>query len=409
MNITFITPYFPPEVGAPQTRIWTFATWLTRRGHAVTVSTGLPHYPSGIVPREYRGKLFIREDLDGLRVLRGWVYAAPNKGFFRRLLDQASFAISAVPVTLQAEKPDVIIVESPPLFSGWPGYLVSRWRSAPFILYVSDLWPDSAIEMGVLRNSLLIRLARWMEELFYRKAARVVAVTRGIEDRLRKRGLPDTKVVLIPNGVDTSRFLGVAPGSWREQWNTGERFLVLYAGTHGLAQGLDSVVRAAALLRDQPIQFVFVGDGAEKNNLKAETARLGVRNVLFADSVPAKAIPSLLASADCCLVSLRGLKIFQGAVPSKMYEAMASGKPTMLVAEGEAVQLLERAEGGVAVPPGSPEGLAEALQALSRDPAKCRRLGENARNFVRENHDFEALTSRLENVLFDVCRCGTRG
>ena len=158
----------------------------------------------------------MRELVDGVRVLRGWIYAAPNRGFFRRLLDQGSFAVSALPVGLTAERPDVIVVESPPLFSGWPAYFLGLLRRAPFAFYVSDLWPDFAIEMGVLRNRWLIAVSRWMEEFFYRKAARIVAVTRGIQRKLLDRNIPGAKVALITNGVETSRFVEASPGDWRQ-------------------------------------------------------------------------------------------------------------------------------------------------------------------------------------------------
>ena len=175
--------------------------------------------------------------------------------------------------------------------------------------------------------------------------------------------------------------------------------MLLYAGTHGMAQGLDCVVRAASILRDQPVQFVFVGDGAEKENLKIQAAQLGLKNVLFVDPVPSHAVPSLLACADCCLVSLRPLPIFQRAVPSKIYEAMAAAKPIILAAEGEAPELLQRAQAGVTVPPGEPERLADCVRTLMPDRARCKTLGENGRRFVRENYDFDVLSCRLEELL----------
>ena len=411
MRFCFLTPYYPPEVGAPQTRIHELAIRLVRRGHQVQVLTALPNYPSGIIPLEYRDRAETWQELDGVEVYRTWIYATPNRGFLRRILNHLSFMAMAILAVPRMAPCDVVYVESPPLFDGVAGWVLARAKGARIFFNVADIWPRSAVELQMVKNRALVGLAEVLERWCYRTARRVLCVTLGIEHDLRSQGVK--QAVYFPNGVDTERFARKDGASFRARHSWQDRFLVVYAGTHGLSQALEFAVRAADLLlppaapdarpdagagpAGRPIHFVFVGDGAQK----AELQRMAGPNVTFLDPVPREQMPDLLAAADAILVSLRDLPLFRGAVPSKTYEAMAAARPIVLAAAGEAADLVSRADCGVVVPPEDPEALAGAIRELAAAPERARRLGENGRAFVRQVFDRERLAERFEALALD--------
>lgn len=400
VQILFVTPYYHPEKGAAQVRISETAQRLAQRGHQVTVLTTLPNYPSGIVPPEYRkGKM--REEMHkGVRIVRVWSYISPNKGFFRRILSQLSFGcLSPILGWRKVGNPDVIIVESPPLFDAFAARTLSGLKKRPFIFTVSDIWPESAIQMGMLRNRTLIRLAEWLEASAYRKAGRVWTVTKGIQDTLIGRGLPEEKVFLVTNGVDTKEFKPLPREQARAElgWDM-HRFVALYAGTHGLAQGLTTILDAAQLLQDRKeIQFVFAGDGAEKDLLVATAKQRGLTNVTFLDPLPHDRMPFLLGACNICLSPLRKLPIFEGALPAKTFEIMACARPLVLGVEGEARQLMEKeAHAAIAVEPENASAFANAILFLYEHPEEGEKLGKQGRAFVETRFDRELLVTKVE-------------
>ncbi len=404
-NILFFSPYYPPEVGAAQTRISETATRLVKRGHQVTVLTKLPSYPLGKVPPEYRGRARRREILDGVSVVRVWSYISPNKGFYRRILSQLSFGCLAPFLGARAiGRPDVILVESPPLFDAIGGRILSRMKRCPYVFIVADIWPESAVQLGVLRNRLLIRLAEWLEWSTYRRARAVWSVTASIRQTLLQRGLPEKQVFLLPNGVDTEKFQPSSQEQARAQLGWGPGFTLLYAGTIGLAQGLSMVLDAAELLRDHAdIRLVLVGEGAAKDELVAEAQRRQLPNITFLNSQPHDRMPLMLAAADACLVSLRKLPLFEGALPSKLYEAMACARPIVLAVDGEARQLIaQQAGAALYVEPESASALAQAVLQLRDQPELARQLGQRGREFVTSHFDRNQLVASLEQRLLSL-------
>lgn len=402
VHVLFITPYYLPEKAAPAVRISETAKLLVRRGYQVSVLTTVPNYPTGVVPLEYRGHLIQREMIDGVQVVRVWTYTSANKGFLRRIISQLSFGFLA-PILggKSVGHPDVIIVESPPLFDAIAARLLAFYKRCPFIFLVSDLWPESAIQLGMLHNRLLIRLAEWLEWSTYQRASLVWAVTRGIRQALLQRGLPAERVFMLTNGVDTEKFHPLPQAQAKMDLNWDHRFTVLYAGTHGLSQGLETVVEAAERLRDcRDIRFVFVGDGATKADLVAHSQELGLRNVTFLDPQPHELMPLLLASADICLVPLRKIPLFKSALPSKMYEAMACARPIVLCAEGEAHQMaVEEAGAALAVEPENADALVSAILYLYESPEMAVALGQRGRTFVERRFAREQLTTELQEHL----------
>ncbi len=404
MRLLILTQYYPPETGAPQNRLSDLARRLARRGHAVTALTAMPNYPKGRIFDGYRGRLVFREILDGVRVLRTWIYATPGKGFAVRLLNYFSFvATSLLFGSGRIGRQDVVLVESPPLFLGITGWILARLSGARLVFNVSDLWPASAVALGMVRNRALIGAAERLELFFYRAARLVTGQTRGIVDDIRRR-CPGSPVLLYTNGVDTAAFgpeAGRARAEIRRRHGLAEdAFVAGYAGLHGLAQGLDILLDAAK--RAPQVVFALWGDGPVKADLQARAA--GLANVRFFPTLPSRDVPGLLSSFDAAVVPLKKDPLFQGALPSKMFEAMAAARPLLLAVDGEARALVERAGAGLCVPPEDGGALAEAVERLRGDPALAAQLGAQGRAHVLEHYDRERIAERLERALEEVRR-----
>ena len=406
MRLLILTQYYPPETGAPQNRLGDLARRLARRGHAVTVLTSMPNYPKGRIFEGYRGRATMEERIDGVRVLRTWIYAAAGKGFAVRLLNYFSFvATSLLFGTGRIGRQDVVLVESPPLFLGISGWLLARGSGARMVFNVSDLWPASAVALGMVRHRGLIAAAEALEMFLYRAARLVTGQTQGIVDDIRRR-CPRTPVLLYTNGVDTAAF---EPDSGRRRGEIRRRhglpedaFVAGYAGLHGLAQGLDVILDAATRAPDAV--FALWGDGPVKPDLEARAAARGLRNVRFFPTLPSREVPGLLAAFDAAIVPLKRDPLFLGALPSKMFEAMAAARPILLAVDGEARALVERAGAGLCVPPEDGTALAEAVERLRSDPALAARLGAQGRAHVLEHYDRERIAARVERALGEAGR-----
>ena len=375
---------------------------LLSYGHRITVLTTVPNYPTGIVPRAYRGRLRQTETIQGIKVVRVWSLSSPNKGFFKRVLSQLSFGcLAALLGYAGTATPDMIIVASPPLFNALAAHMLT-WRTRrPYIFWVADLWPASAIELGALRNRFLIKLASWLEWKTYQRARLVWTVTEGMRETLLQRGLPSDKILLLPNGVDTRRFHPQSQGQARQIWSWHDDFVVLYAGTHGLTHGLLTLLDAAEqLLGAIPVRFVLVGDGAEKTHLIATARRRQLTNVQFLDPLPHEQMPRLLAASDICLAHTRNLPIFAGMLPIKMFEAMACGRPLLLAVNGEARRIaVDEARAAIYCEPENATALADTVRYLYTHPEIVRQLGENGYCYVRAHFDYELLTAQLQSQL----------
>lgn len=408
MKIRFVTLYYPPEVGAAQRRISELARRLSGRGHEVTVLTGFPNYPGGIKPEGYRGKFTMREVVDGVTVIRVPHYVAPNKGFARRLGIHLTFAFSASLWTLFHRRPDIVYLESPPLFNGFIG-LVSRWlRRTPYLFNVADLWPQTAIELGALKNKRLIAASQWLERLFYDQAARVLAVTDGIRRFIRDMGYPEDKVALITNGVDHTIFSdSVPPDPAVLDLKRDGRVLAVYAGTHGMAHALGVVLQAAVRLRDEKIVFLFIGDGPEKETLISKAAEERLQNVHFWDPRPQAAMPGILRAADIAVIPLRDLPLFDSAMPSKCFEALSAGAPVMLAVRGEMADHIRAARCGITAEPENLDQITAAFRAfLGLAEEERRAMGRRGREYVVAHFSREGITARLETLMREVVARG---
>ena len=409
MRILYLSQYFPPEIGATQTRAFEMARFLVRAGHQVTMLAEFPNHPSGVIPPAYRGKWYERSTLEGIEVIRVWVKASPEKSFRNRLAFYLSYMFSATlaGLFLARGRYDVAYVTSPPLFVGGAGLALSALKRIPWVFEVRDLWPESAVALGELRNPRAIAWAGRLEEMCYNKASAIVVVTEGIRHRLLERGWPVDKIQLIPNGTNTVEFCPQPEEGLRLRREMGleGKFVVLYAGIHGLAQGMDALGETARLLRDEPqIHFVFVGEGPKKADVVARKAEYGLQNLTLLDERPRASMPALYALADAALAPLRKLELFQGALPSKMFDAWGCACPILLSIEGEARSVLEKAGAGLFVEPEDPARLAEAIQRLRGSPAEAKEMGARGRRFVQEHYSRERMAARLELLLQTVAK-----
>jgi colanic acid biosynthesis glycosyl transferase WcaI len=398
MRFLILTQYFPPEVGAAQVRLFSIAKDLRRRGHEVTVVTALPNYPTGIIPAQYRNRWRVEEEIEGIPVTRMWLYPATGRNIGKRLLSYWSFTISAVFGCLSGPRPDVLLVESPPLFLGLSGLLGARLRGARAILNVSDLWPASARELGIITNPTLLWLSSRLEGFLYSAYDWVSAVTPGIRDAVLAVN-PDAHLLFLPNGVDTDFFHRVAIDSVEQGFEPGKSVFV-YAGTHGYVSAIDVILEAAGLLRDEPtISFVLVGDGSDKPRLEAMAREKQLGNVRFLPSRPVGEMPALFSASRASLVPLRSGEFFRRTLPAKMFPSLACATPVIHCGDGDAAALIKETGCGLVVKPDSPTELAEAVRTLAGDPGLARSLGDRGRQLVEERFGWRSsLDSWLETL-----------
>ncbi|MGQ0633603.1 MAG: glycosyltransferase family 4 protein [Planctomycetaceae bacterium] len=410
MRILFFSHYFPPEVNAPATRTYEHCVRWARAGHDVTVVTCAPNCPDGIVCDGYRNRLRPQiEHVDGVRVVRVWSYVAPNSGTLRRILNYLSYLVSAVVASLRLPRPDVVVATSPQFFCGWAGVFASRLRRAPFVLEIRDIWPESIGAVGAMRNRAALGLLEWLERRMYLAADHIVAVGNGYRDRILEKASVPERVSVVTNGVDLERFVPAAPDPrFLHMWDLEGKFVCSYVGTIGMAHGLGVVVEAAAMLRDQgrdDICFCIVGDGAERQKLKAAVDQAGLSGaVVLTGLLPKDEMPAVLSSSQACLIHLRKCELFGSVIPSKLFETMAMQRPIVMGVEGEAREIVRRAHAGVEMEPESAASLVECVTRLADDRELSSELGRSARQFVARNYSRDVLAQTMLHVLQNVAR-----
>ncbi|HBP88073.1 MAG TPA: glycosyltransferase family 4 protein [Nitrospirales bacterium] len=387
MKITFLTQYYPPEVGAPQARLSELCRHFIQRGHTVTVLAGMPNYPQGRIFDGYGG-VIRNETHERLRIIRTFIYPTQKADFLHRLTNYFSFTLSSAFLgAVVLPKADFLFVESPPLFLGLSGFWLSWLKRMRMIFNVSDLWPESAVQLGVLKkNSFGYRISARLEKFCYQQAWLITGQSKSIMEDIRTR-FPSRPTFHLSNGVDTKIFHPRrSTQESREILGHGKDCVVFYAGLHGLAQGLEQALAAAHLLRSEVnLKFVLLGNGPTKGSLVELARQSDLHNVCFLESRPAQEIPALVAAADIVLVPL---KIYiTGAVPSKLYEAMASGRPVILVASGEAAEIVRDHQTGIVVEPGDVASLVQAIRTLYTRPDLRKVFGENGRQVAEKYYD----------------------
>ena len=406
MNIIHLTQYYPPEPGAVQVRAQAIASSLVQFGHHVTVLTEMPNHPVGVIYPDYKGKLFSKEVLDDVEVLRVWVKTTPKKNFYTRIAFYLSYMLNAgLRGIFLRRKYDFVFANSPPLFVGVAGLFLSFVHRIPFVFEVQDLWPESAVDMGELRNQRFIRWATWLEEKCYQYAERIVVVSDGIYNRLVERGIDPQKIRMVENGSNTRLFKPQPEqgARLRAHWGLDEKFIVFYGGIIGLAQGLETIVETAQRLVTEPdIHFVMVGEGPRRAALEAMLADLNLPNFTFLPGQTLEAMPAHLNAADVALAPLRDLPVFEGVRPTKIFDAWACERPVIVSARGEPCRIVQEAEGGLCTAPECPDEIANAILALRDQPELRLKLGLNGKKFVDSQYSLQAMAAKLELVLRDL-------
>ncbi|MFQ5568404.1 MAG: glycosyltransferase family 4 protein [Rhodothermales bacterium] len=399
MRIGILTQYFPPEIGAPQTRLADLAMRFVRRGHEVFVLTAMPNYPRGRIYPGYGG-IFKKEEQEGIRIIRTCIYPTKSLRMLPRMVNYLSFVCSSAVIGMFGlPRLDFLLTESPPLFLGLSGYWLSRVKRARWIFNVSDLWPESAVQLGVAsRESTLIRMAEALEAFCYKKAWLVTGQSREIVESVQRR-FPTVQTYRLSNGVDTDRFRPRYQSSMvRSILADGRETVAVYAGLHGVAQGLEQILEAAQQLQDvDDFGIVFIGDGPEKEKLMQRSRHLQLNNVRFLPPYPREDMPEVMSAVDIALVPLK--RRLPGAVPSKLYEAMGTGLPVVLMADGEPADVVTRAGAGCVVPPNNPVALAQTLRWLSRDKDACVRMGTHGRRAALEHYNREVIADAFIRLI----------
>ncbi len=385
------------------TRHWEFAAHLGRRGHDVTVITSRVDHATGRAMPERPATA----PPEGVRIVRVASPSGHHSSIPSRLASYGGFSAAAFATALREPRPDVVWGTSPSIFQAAAALAAARARRAAFLLEVRDLWPDFAVEMGVVRSPALIAAGRTLERTLYRAARAIVVNSPGFVPHLARHGVPASKVHLVPNGVDPTEFDPAADGRVvRDRHGLGGAFLVVYAGAHGPANDLGSLLDAAERLRgEDDVRFLLVGDGKERRALEDAARRRGLSNVVFAGPQPKAAAPAYLAAADVCVASLRPLRTFTTTYPNKVFDYMAAGRPVVLAIDGVIRDVIEEASGGTFVPPGDSSAMAAAIRAYRDDPALRRKHGEAARLAVERKFDRRAHVELMEAAL-DAARGG---
>lgn len=404
MKFLFLTQYYPPEHGAPQNRLHDLARRWVMAGHEVTVLSAMPNYPRGEVFPEYRGRFTMSEEIDGVRVIRSAIFATKKKGIIPQLISYFSFVFSSIIVGLiRLGKHDVLLCESPPLFIGFSALILKFRTRAKLIMNISDLWPESAVQLGMLKPGPALSILEWFEGLLYRSSHLVSCQTNGIEDGVLTRA-PGSKTFLFPNGVDLDMF-PVLDKDKELARNLGldlDRFIIGYGGNHGRSQALSQVLKAAEKLgKPNDFQFVLIGDGPEKEELISYAKEKNLANIVFLPSQPRQEMAKLQALWDVALVPLKNIDLFDGARPSKMFELMAGKIPFIFCGKGEGADIALKSGCAEVVPPENSDSLAAKIAELAKlDKAALKKRGETGRKFV-ENHYNRA---RLANEFLDLIK-----
>ncbi len=361
MHIPFMAQCYAPEDVSASVLITELATDLVKRGHQVSVITGSPSYPHGVVFTGYHNSLYQFETLDGVRVIRTWSYISPSRKPLPRLFHYGTYSVTAFYGGLAAGRPDVIVSYSPPLPLGLSAWLLSRIWRVPWVLQIEDLYPEAAIAAGVIKTKSIISFFLWLEKFLYQKAHHISVISESFRQTLLAKQVPNSKLDVIPVWADPNAVRPLPKeNSFRHKHGLDHKFVVMYAGNIGLTSCIEDVLQAAEILRRRTdIQFLIVGEGVKKEALEVEVRNKQLTNITILPYQPREIFAEMLAAADISLVTLNAGAALS-SLPSKVFNVMASARPILAVApaESELAQIVKKAGCGWIVPPGFPQELA---------------------------------------------------
>jgi len=367
MKILFITDNFPPEVNAPATRTVEHCKEWVKKGVDVTVITCVPNFPHGKIYEGYKNKLYQKENIDGIKVIRVWSYITSNSGFFKRVLDYMSFAFMAFMIGV-FKKHDIVIATSPQFFTTWAAWAIYKIRRKPWIFELRDIWPESIKTVGAMEESKILDFLEKIELGLYKNCHKVIAVTEAFKQNLIDRGIDESKIEVITNGANMELFFPREKDEGLlKRLRLENKFVVGYLGTHGLAHSLDFIIRSISKIEDESIHFLFVGDGAMKEHIVKFANELSLNNVTFLDSISKDKMPQYLSIIDVSLAPLKRSDSFKIVIPSKIFEAAAMGKPTLLGVEGQAQDIIEHYNAGLCFKPENEKDFLEKVNLLKNN------------------------------------------
>ena len=405
MKLLILTQYFPPETGAPQNRLFELAIRLKAKGVDVEILTAMPNYPKMEIFEEYKGKSYNEEELHGLKIYRSRIFVSKSKGIFKRLLNYFSFVFTSYWRGRKLGSYDYILCESPPLFLGYSATRLAKKLKAKLIFNVSDLWPESAEKLDLVRNRTFLKLAYNLEAKLYSKSYLVTGQTQGIVESISTR-FPNKKVYWLPNGVDITKYnpQEVAKSGFRKKYGISEADLVLfYGGIIGHAQGLELILKAAKEFTEQPVKFVLLGSGPEKDKLLSIQKELNLKNVIFAEPVGRNEMGGIIKEIDISLIPLRKLDLFLGAIPSKIFEVLAMEKPILLGVDGEAKNLfIDQGNAGWFFKPENEIDLISQIQYILNHKNEISEKGQNGRAYVKKSFNRETIVNNFYDYLISL-------
>jgi glycosyltransferase involved in cell wall biosynthesis len=399
MKILFLSDNFPPESNAPAIRTFEHTREWVKAGHEVTVLTCAPNFPRGRVYDGYRNRLFQREEIEGIQVVRVWTWIAANEGSLKRILDYVSFMVSAVIASFFLKRPDVVVGTSPQFFTAAAAWMVGKLKRRPWVFELRDLWPETILAVGAMKRGRLVEAIERFADFLYRAADLVVPVTDAFARHLEGVGVDPGRIVVVTNGIEPGQHRPQrSPAAVREQWGIpADAFVAGYIGTAGLCHGLSAVLDAAVLLQgDRGFHFALMGDGADKEELKEIAREHELENVTIIDGQPRQAALELLNAVDVSLVVLKNSPLFETVIPSKIFEAMELRKPILIGVRGESRKIVVDEVGcGVAFPPEDVEAMVAALRELARDDEGRERMAERGGEALVERFRRSALAAKM--------------
>lgn len=402
MRILFLTDNFPPEVNAPASRTYEHCIEWVRRGVEVTVITCVPNFPQGKVFDNYKNKWRQKETMDGIRVIRVWSYISANEGFGKRILDYVSFGVTSFLHGLFV-KTDLIVATSPQFFTAVSGRWLSLCKRKPWVMEVRDLWPESIKAVSAMKSdNMVFSYLEWVEKRLYKSAKKIIVVTDAFRDKIASRGIDKNKISVVKNGVLMEKFKPVEKNrQLLSQLGLEGKFIFGYLGTHGMAHKLDFIVECAAKITDEDIHFLFIGNGAQKENVRNLAVQLRVKNCTFLDSVPKNEIADYISITDVALVNLMKSETFQTVIPSKIFENASMQKPILLGVEGESKSIIEQYDAGICFEPENEAAFLDAVYRLKSDAQLYGKLQEGCKRLALD-FDRRKLALRMLEIFNQV-------
>lgn len=395
INQAFVSPDEPGH-----TRHFEMGQYLCAHGHELVIVASDLNYQTGQRTITRKG-IFTEQIIDGVRILHAYIYPALHRSYFWRIIAFFSFMFSSVWIAFKVKDVDLIMGTTPPIFQAVSAWFVAWIRRKPFLLEVRDLWPEFGVSMGVLKNPILIALARWLENFLYARSTHILVNSPAYKEYMLGNGVPENKITYIPYGTDVDMFNpDIDSSSIRKKFGLEDKFVVLYAGALGQANDIDTILRSAERLNgEEKIRIVLFGDGKERTRLESEAKRMKLTNIIFAGVCPKREMPLVIASADVCLAILQDVPMFRTTYPNKVFDYMASARATVLVIDGVIRDVIESSDGGVFVQPGDDEQLAKTILELSKDSQRVKQMGHNAREYLVKHLDRRDKLNETLNLL----------